>query len=256
MGRIDFSAINAAALQCFDSLLREWLPDGHKDGPEYKSLNPTRADSRAGSFSINVVKGVWQDFATDDKGSDPVSLYAYLFHGNDQGAAAKELGDRLGVRSPGTTAPARSASTPGANDSASTAVAARRSVKLAASTTAVAPARRARSWRACSSVSAACASVERAARTSTGSSVPWVVCAWATGPMKALATLASRPAGASESVRLGGLIQSPSRQIFQKMGAPRGAWPWAAWGGQPAGQGAPKAGGLGDLGARLRVGGG
>lgn len=110
MGRIDFSAINAAALQCFDSLLREWLPDGHKDGPEYKSLNPTRADSRAGSFSINVVKGVWQDFATDDKGSDPVSLYAYLFHGNDQGAAAKELGDRLGVRSPGSTAPARSAS--------------------------------------------------------------------------------------------------------------------------------------------------
>lgn len=111
MGRIDFSAINAAALQCFDSLLREWLPDGHKDGPEYKSLNPTRADSRVGSFSINVVKGVWQDFATDDKGSDPVSLYAYLFHGNDQGAAAKELGDRLGVRSPGSTAPARSAST-------------------------------------------------------------------------------------------------------------------------------------------------
>jgi len=92
MGRIDFSAINAAALQCFDSLLREWLPDGHKDGPEYKSLNPTRADSRAGSFSINVVKGVWQDFATDDKGSDPVFLVRLSFPRQRPGRGSQGTG--------------------------------------------------------------------------------------------------------------------------------------------------------------------
>jgi hypothetical protein len=99
MNKIDFDAINAMALASFESLLRQWLPDGKKSGAEYSSVNPTRNDSHVGSFSINIFKGVWQDFATGDGGSDPVSLYAYLFHHNDQGAAAKELGALLGVDS-------------------------------------------------------------------------------------------------------------------------------------------------------------
>lgn len=94
---MDFAAINRAALSSFESLLREWLPEGHRAGPEYKSTNPRRSDNREGSFSINVVKGVWRDFATDDGGGDPVSLYAYLFTNDNQLEAAKALADRLGI---------------------------------------------------------------------------------------------------------------------------------------------------------------
>ncbi|MGZ8164096.1 MAG: VapE domain-containing protein [Methylobacter sp.] len=95
--KINFEQINAIALASFESLLRQWLPDGKKSGAEYASVNPTRNDGHAGSFSINIHKGVWSDFASGDSGSDPISLYAYLFHNNDQGAAAKELGELLGV---------------------------------------------------------------------------------------------------------------------------------------------------------------
>ncbi len=76
--RIDFAAVAAAALQAAESLLREWLPHGHREGHEWKSLNPTRADSRVGSFSINLNTGAWGYFATSDAGGDLVSLYAYL----------------------------------------------------------------------------------------------------------------------------------------------------------------------------------
>ncbi|WKJ88773.1 VapE family protein [Methylomonas montana] len=100
--KIDFAAINRAALGQFESLLGEWLPDGEPSGSEYRAINPTRGDSKKGSFSINIRKGVWQDFATDDAGSDPISLYAYLFCNDDQGAAAKELGELLGIEAPNT----------------------------------------------------------------------------------------------------------------------------------------------------------
>ena len=42
--------------------------------------NPTRADRRPGSFSVNTRTGRWADFATGDRGGDVVSLAAYL-HG-------------------------------------------------------------------------------------------------------------------------------------------------------------------------------
>ena len=95
--KINFAAINAAALGSFESLLRQWLPDGKKAGAEFSACNPNRNDSHTGSFTINIYKGIWKDFASGDGGSDPVSLYAYLFHNDDQAAAAKELGEFLGV---------------------------------------------------------------------------------------------------------------------------------------------------------------
>ncbi|MCC7041097.1 MAG: hypothetical protein IT516_12385 [Burkholderiales bacterium] len=95
-GRIDFQLVAAAALAALESLLAEWLPTGRREGHEYKALNPTRADSREGSFSINLNSGAWADFATDDKGGDPISLYAYL-QGITQGEAARRLAERLGI---------------------------------------------------------------------------------------------------------------------------------------------------------------
>ena len=96
MSKIDFKAIASAALSRADSLLRQWLPDGKRDGHEYKALNPTRADSKLGSFSINLNTGAWADFATGDQGGDLVSLYAFL-HGLDQPKAAREVAELVGI---------------------------------------------------------------------------------------------------------------------------------------------------------------
>ena len=98
--KINFDAINAAARASLVSLLEQWLPDGKCVGHEYKARNPLRADNKPGSFSINLHSGAWGDFATGDKGGDPISLFAYLFHHGDQGKAARELAADLGVQAP------------------------------------------------------------------------------------------------------------------------------------------------------------
>ncbi len=97
MQRLDFPAINRAALASLPALLRHWLPDGRLMGREYTALNPRRADKRPGSFRINVNSGRWSDFATGDAGGDVVSLAAYL-SGSGQAEAARALADMLGVR--------------------------------------------------------------------------------------------------------------------------------------------------------------
>ena len=95
--RIDFRAVNGAALAILPSLLLRWAPGGIVRGTEYVARNPTRNDRRPGSFSVNIRTGRWADFATGDKGGDVVSLAAYLF-GTGQAEAARALADMLGVR--------------------------------------------------------------------------------------------------------------------------------------------------------------
>lgn len=102
--KLDFGAINSAALAQLPTLLESWLPGGRVEGAEYTALNPTRGDSRPGSFKVNVDSGVWSDFATEDGGSDPVSLYAYL-NGLKQGEAAQRLAEALRVDSRDSTHP-------------------------------------------------------------------------------------------------------------------------------------------------------
>ncbi len=97
-GRIDFGAINAAALAELPALLSRWLPGGRQVGHEFVVRNPKRADKRPGSFRINVRTGKWADFATGDAGGDVVSLAAYL-SGAGQAEAARSLADMLRVRS-------------------------------------------------------------------------------------------------------------------------------------------------------------
>ena len=94
--RIEFDAINRAALARLPDLCMRWLPDGRRHGHEYVARNPRRVDRRAGSFSVNLNTGRWADFATDARGGDPVSLAAYL-SGLGQAEAARQLADMLGV---------------------------------------------------------------------------------------------------------------------------------------------------------------
>ncbi|MCH7540796.1 MAG: hypothetical protein IH999_10440 [Proteobacteria bacterium] len=94
--RLDFAAINRAALANLPAVLARWLPGGRTEGREYVARNPTRADRHLGSFKVNVRTGRWADFATGDRGGDVVSLVAYLASCK-QGEAARRLADMLGV---------------------------------------------------------------------------------------------------------------------------------------------------------------
>jgi hypothetical protein len=94
--RLNFAAINHAALAVLPILLARWVPNGKRIGREYVTLNPTRADRSAGSFKINLETGRWADFATGDSGGDIVSLAAYLFKLR-QWEAAHRLADALGL---------------------------------------------------------------------------------------------------------------------------------------------------------------
>jgi hypothetical protein len=94
--RIAFRRIADAALGRADAILRRWLPDGRRDGSEWVSRNPMRADRRRGSFKVNLRTGKWGDFATGDRGGDLVSLAGYLFK-LSQPEAALKVADMLGV---------------------------------------------------------------------------------------------------------------------------------------------------------------
>jgi putative DNA primase/helicase len=88
---IDFDSINAGLLSNYFSTLNQWLPNGKKIGPNW--CVGSLAGEPGDSLKIHVRKGIWADFATGEKGGDPVSLYAAM-HGIGQGEAAKRLGGK------------------------------------------------------------------------------------------------------------------------------------------------------------------
>jgi hypothetical protein len=59
------------------------------------ALNPTRSDTKSGSFKINLKTGKWGDFATGDRGGDLIALWAYI-KGIGQYEALKEIRALLG----------------------------------------------------------------------------------------------------------------------------------------------------------------
>lgn len=77
--RYDFKGLAASLLGHATSLMHQWLPDGRLEGREWVATNPTRGDSKPGSFKVNVSNGQWADFAVGDAtGGDLISLYCYL----------------------------------------------------------------------------------------------------------------------------------------------------------------------------------
>jgi hypothetical protein len=91
-----FERVNASLRSNLRSFCDQWVSDGVVRGDEYVACNPTRADKSAGSFRINLKTGRWADFATGDRGGDPISYYAYVF-GLSQIEAARALAVDLGV---------------------------------------------------------------------------------------------------------------------------------------------------------------
>ncbi|WP_363350184.1 hypothetical protein [Methylocystis echinoides] len=94
--RLDFDAVNRAALSALPAVLHRLLPGGKAVAGEYVVRNPRRADRSPGSFKVNLRTGRWADFASGDKGGDAVSLVAYLEDVN-QGKAARLLSEMLGL---------------------------------------------------------------------------------------------------------------------------------------------------------------
>jgi putative DNA primase/helicase len=90
MNNINFSVVKNSLRGHEYTILLQLLPKGKKEGNEYVSLNPTRNDRNLGSFRINTTTWRWADFATNDRGRDIISLYAYI-KGVNQLTAAKEL---------------------------------------------------------------------------------------------------------------------------------------------------------------------
>lgn len=95
--KYDFKKINEIALTLLPVILERWLPDGIRQGDEWVALNPMRCDKSKGSFKVNMQTGKWADFATGDKGSDIVSLGAYLSN-STQTEALYNLAKMLGVK--------------------------------------------------------------------------------------------------------------------------------------------------------------
>lgn len=109
MSAPNIKQVAVAALASIERILSHWLPGGKQNGHEYQAINPTRTDSKLGSFSINCNTGAWSDFATDDKGGDLVALVAYI-EGVKQGEAAKTLAAFLGIDTEKSDAPKRATS--------------------------------------------------------------------------------------------------------------------------------------------------
>jgi hypothetical protein len=93
---IDFHRVNRAAVLSLPAIVSRLLPGGKINSREYIVRNPRRFDRHAGSFRINLTTGQWADFATTDRGGDPVSLCAYV-EGVSQGEAARLLARMLSI---------------------------------------------------------------------------------------------------------------------------------------------------------------
>jgi hypothetical protein len=95
--RLDFEAVNAAALPHLESLCRRWLPDGRRVGPEWR-CGSLRGEPGA-SLGVRLSgdrAGAWADFATGERGGDPVSLAAAIFR-IPQTEAARRLAAMFGI---------------------------------------------------------------------------------------------------------------------------------------------------------------
>lgn len=99
---MDFRGLADRLLADADRLLAQWLPNGKRQGTEYKAGSV--AGEAGGSLSINLRTGRWADFATGERGGDLIDLYAAI-HGLELGEAYRELDGSPGVPAAGTVKP-------------------------------------------------------------------------------------------------------------------------------------------------------
>jgi putative DNA primase/helicase len=92
--RLDFAAINCAALARLPELVARLLPGGRRIGREWTCGSLAGEPGR--SCRVNLATGRWADFATGEKGGDVIALAAAVWRVS-QGEAARRLAALLGV---------------------------------------------------------------------------------------------------------------------------------------------------------------
>lgn len=90
---LDFKTVNNAIL-ANPSYLQRRLPQSVNEGSELVAGDIH--GNKGKSFKINLESGLWSDFATGEKGSDPISLVAAQ-EGIGQGEALRLVADELGL---------------------------------------------------------------------------------------------------------------------------------------------------------------
>lgn len=84
---IDFERLRRDSVAYIPAILCRLLSGGHMQGSEYVVRNPKRADTKAGSFKVNIHTGKWADWAVGARGNDVTSLVAYLLDYSQADAA-------------------------------------------------------------------------------------------------------------------------------------------------------------------------
>jgi hypothetical protein len=88
-GQPDFAAYGRDLLGRAENLVPIWLPNGKREGREWK-VGSLRGEAGR-SLSINLRTGAWGDFAAGEKGGDLLALYAAI-HDVPMLEAARQLG--------------------------------------------------------------------------------------------------------------------------------------------------------------------
>jgi putative DNA primase/helicase len=91
--RPNYAAINRGALPHLAALCARWLSGGRRIGAEW--VCGSLHGEPGASCKVNLRTGRWADFATGDRGGDPVSLAAAV-HRLTQAEAARRLARMLG----------------------------------------------------------------------------------------------------------------------------------------------------------------
>lgn len=85
-----------------ESLCRQILPDGKREGHEWVARVPWRADGKPGSFSVHLSgakAGIWADFADGQAKGDALDLISWVCCGQDKKAAVQWALRYLGLES-------------------------------------------------------------------------------------------------------------------------------------------------------------
>ena len=93
-GRVDIGEVARAALPHLPALVERWLPGGRREGREYVCAGLSGGAGR--SCKVNLRTGRWADFATGERGGDPVALAAAVARCG-QLEAARKLAAMLGM---------------------------------------------------------------------------------------------------------------------------------------------------------------
>lgn len=97
MANADFHIVADRALNQIEGLLASWLPNGIRDGVEYRIGSKYGEEGRSMSIRLTGDKaGCWSDFAAGDSGKDLISLYAYI-NNLQQGEAMREIAGQIGI---------------------------------------------------------------------------------------------------------------------------------------------------------------